>query len=156
LLRECLAIREKKLPDDWKTFNARSLLGAALAGQKKFTEAEPLLLQGYQGLKQCEAMIPADSKARPTEALERLVQHYEATNQRAQAAARVERIDLADFYRHRKHFAAAARSYGEAFAADARLADDLTAGHRNNAAYCAARAAAGRGNDADKLDEVEQ
>src|SRR5262249_23497309 len=39
LFRECLAIREKKLPDDWLRFNALSMLGGALATQKKFTEA---------------------------------------------------------------------------------------------------------------------
>src|SRR5262249_10010094 len=36
ILRECLAIRMKKMPDDWKTFNARSMLGGALLGQKKY------------------------------------------------------------------------------------------------------------------------
>jgi hypothetical protein len=29
---------------DWQTFRAESLLGGSLAGQKKFAEAEPLLL----------------------------------------------------------------------------------------------------------------
>ena len=33
-LRECLTIREKKLPDDWVLFNTKSMLGGALAGQK--------------------------------------------------------------------------------------------------------------------------
>ena len=33
LLRECLAIREKTQPDDWSTFNTKSLLGGALLGQ---------------------------------------------------------------------------------------------------------------------------
>jgi len=43
-LRDCLAIREKIMPDDWRTFNCRSLVGGALLGQKKHAEAEPLLL----------------------------------------------------------------------------------------------------------------
>jgi hypothetical protein len=34
-----------------------SQLGAALAGQKKYAEAEQLLLQGYQGLKARESKI---------------------------------------------------------------------------------------------------
>ena len=29
MLRECLAIREKAMPDDWLRFNAMSLLGGA-------------------------------------------------------------------------------------------------------------------------------
>ena len=55
------------------------MLGAALLGQKKYSEAEPLLLAGYQGMKEREAKIPAPYKIRLVEALERLVQLYEAT-----------------------------------------------------------------------------
>ncbi len=84
--RECLSIREKKLPDDWQTFNARSLLGGSLLGQKKFPEAEPLLLFGYEGLNQQEDKIPADGKRCVKESLQRLVQLYEATNQSEKAA----------------------------------------------------------------------
>ena len=35
VLRECLAVREKIQPDEWSTFNARSMLGGSLLGQKK-------------------------------------------------------------------------------------------------------------------------
>ena len=34
LLRECLDVRQKKLPDDWLTFNTQSLLGGSLFAQK--------------------------------------------------------------------------------------------------------------------------
>jgi serine/threonine protein kinase/Tfp pilus assembly protein PilF len=77
-LRECLTIREKKLPGDWVLFNTKSMLGGALAGQKKFEEAEPLLLEGYSGMKEREAKIPANAKVRLTEALQRLVDIYTA------------------------------------------------------------------------------
>ena len=50
LARETLEFNEKKQPDDWQRFRAESLLGATLAGQKKYAEAEPLLLEGYQGM----------------------------------------------------------------------------------------------------------
>jgi eukaryotic-like serine/threonine-protein kinase len=73
-LRECLAIREKTQPDVWSTFNTKSMLGEALLGQKKYADAEPLLLAGYEGIKKREAKIPAQGKIRLTEALERLVQ----------------------------------------------------------------------------------
>jgi tetratricopeptide (TPR) repeat protein len=86
IVRECLAIREKKLPDDWRTFNARSMLGGALLGQKKCAEAEPLLLSGYEGLKQRQDTIPADGTVRLKEALQRLVQLYEDTGRPDQAA----------------------------------------------------------------------
>jgi predicted Ser/Thr protein kinase len=82
VLRACLAIRAKRAPEDWSTFNTQSLLGGALLGQQKYAAAEPLLLQGYEGMKQREAKIPAAGKVRLTEALERLVRLYEATGQK--------------------------------------------------------------------------
>jgi tetratricopeptide (TPR) repeat protein len=85
LLRECLAIGEKHEPETAKTFDTKSLLGAALLGQKKNAEAEPLLLAGYQGMKQNEATIPPPYKIRLIEALERLVQLYEATGNQDKA-----------------------------------------------------------------------
>jgi hypothetical protein len=68
-------------PDAWTTFNTKSLLGGALLGQKKYADAEPLLLTGYEGMKQRELKIPPQGKVRLSEALERLVQLYEATGQ---------------------------------------------------------------------------
>jgi serine/threonine protein kinase/tetratricopeptide (TPR) repeat protein len=86
-LREALAVQTQAEPELWTTFNTQSLLGGALLGQKKYADAEPLLLQGYEGMKQREAMIPVNSKVRRTEALERLVQLYDATGRPDQAAA---------------------------------------------------------------------
>ena len=86
LARECLALREIMIPDDWRTFNARSMLGGSLLGQKKYAEAEPLLLSGYEGLKQREDKIPAAGNMRPREALQRLVQLYEETGRPELAA----------------------------------------------------------------------
>jgi Flp pilus assembly protein TadD len=74
LARKCLAIREEQIPGDWRTFNARDMLGASLLGQKKYAEAEPLLVAGYEGLKCREHLIPLAGKPRLQEALERLVQ----------------------------------------------------------------------------------
>lgn len=50
LAREVMESEKKVQPDDWERFNAESLLGASLAGQKKYAEAEPLLLEGYKGM----------------------------------------------------------------------------------------------------------
>ncbi len=47
-----------------------------LLGQKKYAEAEPLLLAGYEGTKQREKTIPEQSKIRFPEAIERLAQLY--------------------------------------------------------------------------------
>ena len=79
LARECLVIREKKVPDDWQTFNSRSLLGGSLLGQKKYADVEPLLLSGYEGMMQREDKIPPAGRPRLKETLQRLVQLYEAT-----------------------------------------------------------------------------
>jgi serine/threonine protein kinase len=86
VLRELLVILQKKQPDTWTTFYTQSQLGDSLLGQKRSAEAEPLLLAGYEGMKQREARIPADAKKYPTEALERLVQLYEAWGQKDKAA----------------------------------------------------------------------
>ncbi len=86
LLRECLTIREQTQPDVWSTFNTKSLLGGALLGQSKYAEAEPLLLAGHAGMKQREKTIPEQGKIRLREAVERLVQLYEATGKTDEAA----------------------------------------------------------------------
>jgi tetratricopeptide (TPR) repeat protein len=80
ILREGLAVREKKQPDDWSTFNTKSQLGGVLLGQKKYAEVGPLLMAGYEGMKQREAAIPEQGKARLPEALDRLIEFYTATN----------------------------------------------------------------------------
>jgi serine/threonine protein kinase/tetratricopeptide (TPR) repeat protein len=85
ILRECLTIREKAEADAWTTFNTKSMLGQALAGQEKFSEAEPLLLAGCEGLKRHEATIPPAGRIRLTEALQRLVDFYAATGQAEKA-----------------------------------------------------------------------
>jgi tetratricopeptide (TPR) repeat protein len=82
LLRECLAIREKSQPDAWTTFNTQSTLGGALLGQKKYAEAAPLLLKGYEGMKAREKTIPqvGGGELRIPEALDRLIELYTATD----------------------------------------------------------------------------
>ena len=62
------------------------MLGGSLLGQKKYAEAEPLLLSGYEGMKQREDKIPATGKSRVKETLQRLVQLYESTGQSEKAA----------------------------------------------------------------------
>jgi hypothetical protein len=87
LLCECLAIRTKQQPEDFRTFNAQSYLGAALLGQQKYAEAEPLLLAGYQGMKQREQTVePQASDLNLRVALERLVQLYHAWGKPDEAA----------------------------------------------------------------------
>jgi tetratricopeptide (TPR) repeat protein len=79
LARECLTIREKKLPNDWRTYEARSILGNCLFHQKRYTEAEPLLLSAGDGLKQHTTDIPDAWRPRVSADLKCVVQFYEAT-----------------------------------------------------------------------------
>jgi hypothetical protein len=62
------------------------MLGGVLLGKGKLAEAEPLLLEGYRGMKAREAAIPPQGTMRIPEALERLVQLYEATGNETEAA----------------------------------------------------------------------
>jgi eukaryotic-like serine/threonine-protein kinase len=96
LLRECLKIREQRQPDDWTTFNTKSLLGAALLGQGRYAEAAPLITQGYEGMKTRTAKIPPPGKPRLSEAAARVIQLYEAWGQPEKAAAWKARLGLTD------------------------------------------------------------
>jgi hypothetical protein len=83
--RECLAIRSTNGPDRWTTFLTQTLVGAALAGQGKFADSEPFLVQGCEGLKQREAKIPQGSKKDVVQARVRLVQLYDSWGKPAEA-----------------------------------------------------------------------
>jgi tetratricopeptide (TPR) repeat protein/tRNA A-37 threonylcarbamoyl transferase component Bud32 len=50
LAREAVEFTRKNQPEAWQRFGEECLLGAILSGQKKFDEAERLLLGGYQGM----------------------------------------------------------------------------------------------------------
>ncbi len=63
------------------------------AGQQKFAEAEPLLLAGYEGLRSRAEKIPPEDKPRLKEALQRVVQLYEAAGRPVQAADWKIRLD---------------------------------------------------------------
>jgi hypothetical protein len=63
------------------------MLGAVLADQGKYAEAEPLLLSGFEGLVQRETSIPQASRAALQQAGERIVQLYQAWSKPEKAAA---------------------------------------------------------------------
>jgi len=85
LLREFLAIRDRKTPNDWRTFETRSLLGGSLLSQKKYAEAERFVLSGHEGMKAREARIPAPQKKRLGEAGTRIVALYDAWGKKEKA-----------------------------------------------------------------------
>jgi len=75
-----VALRAKNRPDDWTMFDAQSMLGGSLLGQKKYAEAEPRLLKGYEGLKQWKTSLEPQDAPRVPEALGRLIELYTAMN----------------------------------------------------------------------------
>jgi hypothetical protein len=76
----------KKQPDDRQGFQAESLLGASLAGQKKCAEAEPLLLEGYQGMQARKDRMVVEDRYYLDRAREWIVQLYQAWSKPAKAA----------------------------------------------------------------------
>jgi hypothetical protein len=73
-----------------------SLLGGALSGQKRYAEAEPLVLGGYEGMKARAAKIPPAGKGRLPEAAERIVHLYEAWGRFDKATEWKAKLGLAD------------------------------------------------------------
>ena len=91
LLREWLPILEKKQPGLSPTLTLQGLLGWALLGQKKYTEAELLLVQSYEGLKKRQDERPDERpSASRTQRLKEIAEHlgklYEALEKPDQAA----------------------------------------------------------------------
>ena len=87
--RECLSIREASLPEgDWRRASAKCLVGEALLAQRKFEQAEPLLLEG---LKELDSQDDTPS-ARLEDVRNSLVSLYEAW----------EKPDKADAFRSKR------------------------------------------------------
>src|SRR5215472_4920367 len=87
LAREALEFNRNKQPEDWQRFRTESLLGVSLAGQKKYAEAEPLLLEGYQGMLARKERMAVPDWYHLDRAREWLVQLYQAWGKPAKAAA---------------------------------------------------------------------
>jgi len=86
LLRPALAIREKGDRDAWGLFRAKAFLGACLAGQQRYAEAEPLLLEGYQGMLARKERVAAPYRYHLERARESIVQLYQAWGKPEKAA----------------------------------------------------------------------
>jgi serine/threonine protein kinase/Flp pilus assembly protein TadD len=138
---------------------AHEALGGALLQQGRFAEAraatrrwldllspdDPLRPLARERLGLLERLPGLD--ARLAAVLDGKVHPVGATEQR----------DLAALCRdYKRRYAAAARLYAGAFAAEPKLADDLSTRDRYNAARAAALAGGGQGNDAGELDGRER
>ncbi len=86
LAREELTFERKKRPDAWQRFRSESLLGASLASQKRYAEAEPLLLDGYRGMMARRKLVNAYRWYYFDYAREWIVQLYSAWEKPDEAA----------------------------------------------------------------------
>ncbi|MDQ3171739.1 MAG: hypothetical protein M3Q55_16515, partial [Acidobacteriota bacterium] len=86
LARAAMVAATKAEPDGWQRFRAESLLGASLAGRKKYLEAEPLLLDGYQGMLARKDSIDVPDRYHLQLAHQWLVDFYQAWGKPAKAA----------------------------------------------------------------------
>jgi serine/threonine protein kinase len=86
LAREAVNFGKAKQSDDWQRFRAESLLGASLAGEKKYSEAEPLLVEGYKGMLARKDRIDVPERYHLNLAHEWLVQLYRAWDKPEKAA----------------------------------------------------------------------
>jgi Tfp pilus assembly protein PilF len=92
-LRESLAIYEKKQPTAVMRYDTQSLLGAALAGQKKFTEAEPLLVGSAKVLLANHGKLSHGNQLLARAAGQRVVDLYHTWDRPEDAAAWRKKLD---------------------------------------------------------------
>jgi tetratricopeptide (TPR) repeat protein len=85
--RECLRLRTKIAPDDWRRYLAMSQLGLALSGLRRFDEAETNLIGGYRGLVEKSTSIPRSRKSEIRIAAQRVARLYRAWAKSEEAAA---------------------------------------------------------------------
>jgi tetratricopeptide (TPR) repeat protein len=76
LVRELLALYEKRQPTHWITFYVRGLLGRAALARGRYADAEPHLLAGYRGLTERRASIPPDWLSKQAELADHLTELY--------------------------------------------------------------------------------
>jgi eukaryotic-like serine/threonine-protein kinase len=87
LLRDSLETQKQVVPNDFRRYQTESLLGAALAAENKYAEAEPLLVSGYEGMKQRQMAGSALYRPKLRKACEQLIEMYEHWSKPDQAAA---------------------------------------------------------------------
>jgi serine/threonine protein kinase/Tfp pilus assembly protein PilF len=86
IAREALESVRRTQPDHWLRFRSASLLGASLAGQKKYGEGEPLLVEGYNGMAARKDRIAVADRYHIDRAREWLAQFYRAWGKPERAA----------------------------------------------------------------------
>jgi tetratricopeptide (TPR) repeat protein len=133
-------------------------LGGVLRQQGEFAGALAAMEKGHElGSRRQNWPYPSAQWVRECQRLLELENREQAVLQgKVQIMSAFERNEYAQVLYCKRRYLAATRLWAEAFAADQHLASDIRSGHRNEAAYSAALAAAGQGIDAGGLDEKAQ
>jgi tetratricopeptide (TPR) repeat protein len=152
-VEEAVAFCRKAIAIDPNFAEAHCNLGHALKMRGDFGEALESFRRGHElGHTRGDWRYPSDVWVRECEQLikreKQLLGVLQGSSQPANAR---ERIEWAQLCVQTRRYFGAARLSGEAFGADAKLADDLEAGHRYRAAGAAALAGVGQGRDAGDL-----
>jgi eukaryotic-like serine/threonine-protein kinase len=72
--------------ETWERFHCQSLLGAALLMEKRFAEAEPLLLSGYDGMFQVRSAMPVEYRPFLADVRGAIIRLYEDWGKAAKAS----------------------------------------------------------------------
>jgi serine/threonine-protein kinase len=146
----------RRLPEP----QAHCALGLALVETGQFPEGVKELRRGHElGSRQPDWRYPSAEWLRNAERLKDLESRLpDLLHGKATPADAGEMLALAQFCQLHKnlHYAAAVRWFREAFATQPALVQDLSAGHRYNAACAAALAGCGKGEDAKALGQQER
>jgi Flp pilus assembly protein TadD len=136
----------------------RCNLGLVLQNQGRFAEALEHLRLGHKlGSKRPGWPYPSAQWVQNCERLVELNDKLpEILSGQRKPANIAERVTLASVCQLKKRYGAAARFYDEAFAEKPQLADDLSTGHRYDAACAAAQAGCGQGEDGKQTDVTER
>ena len=86
----------RQLPDDWARYDALGMLGESLLGERRYSEAEPAIVFGYEGMAAHGEQVPASERPRLREAAERVVRLYEEWGKPEEAAGWKEKVGMRD------------------------------------------------------------
>jgi serine/threonine protein kinase len=93
LVRDCLAMRTRKDAADWGVFRTKLQLGQAMTGLKHYAEAEALLLEAHRELSARKESIPVWTHRFIGEAVQSLVDLYEVSGKKNEAAQWRQKLD---------------------------------------------------------------
>jgi eukaryotic-like serine/threonine-protein kinase len=155
-----IACFKKAIALDPKYAEAHCNLGQTLRDKGLLTESLDSYREGHRlGSAKPNWPYPSEQWVRQAERLVEVDKKFAAILEgKGEPADDAERLALAHLCQEpfKKLYAASCRFYSEAFAHDAKLADDMQTADRYNAACVAALAGRGQGADAGKLDDKEQ